>query len=87
MGPKTRNGGSLHQYIWTGSGADLAQCSTIAIHPVGGWWKNGKRKDRREFPVRYSLLVSLATQATAVDIYEPIATQLAIDVGAVAIEV
>lgn len=87
IGPKTRNVGSLHQDIWTGSGADLAQCDTIAVHPVGGWWKNGKRKDRRELPVRYALIVSLATQATGVDIYEPIATQLAIDVNAVAIEI
>lgn len=87
MGPKTRNGGSLHQDIWTGTGADLAQCGALAVYPVGGWWKNGGRSDRRDLPVRYALVLSLQTQAQGVDLYEPIATQISAPIEAVAIEV
>lgn len=87
MGPTTRNGGSLHQDIWTGSGADLAQCGTLAVYPVGGWWKNGARSDRRDLPIRYALIVSLQTQADGIDLYTPIAAQISIPVEAVAIEI
>lgn len=87
MGPGTRNGGSLHQDMWTGPGVDLAQCGCLAVYPVGGWWKNNSRRDRRDLPVRYALLISLETDEQGVDIYEPIATELAVDIQAVAIEV
>lgn len=87
IGPRTRNGGSLHQDIWTGSGAELADCGVLAVHPVGGWWKNGRRKDRRDLPIRYSLIVSLTTNAQGVDIYEPVATQLEVKINAAAIEI
>ena len=68
VGPNQRNLGSLHQDIWEGSGAELADCGVLAVHPVGGWWKNGQRKDRVDLPVRYALLVSLVTQETGVDL-------------------
>lgn len=87
MGPKVRNGGSLHQDIWEGSGAELARSGVIAVHPVGGWWKNNRRRDRQELPIRYALIVSLATPDQDVDIYQPIATQLEIDIDSVAIEI
>lgn len=87
IGPQTRNAGSLHQDIWLGAGADLAECGLVAVHPIGGWWKYGSRKDRRELPIRYSLIVSLTTEAQGVDIYEPIAVDLEVPVRAIAIEV
>jgi hypothetical protein len=87
IGPHTRNDGSLHQDVWIGSGADLAECKVLAVHPVGGWWKYGNRRDRSDLPVRYSLIVSLTTAVDDVDIYQPIATQLEVDVGAVVIEI
>jgi len=76
VGPQQRNLGSLHQDIWEGSGADLAEAGVIAVHPVGGWWKYGKSKDRVDRSVRYSLVVSLKTTRQGVDLYTPIATQL-----------
>ncbi len=87
MGPKTRDNGSVHSDIWEGSGADLANCGAIAIYPVGGWWKSGARADRCELPVRYALLVSLATDEVGVDLYHPIAIQLAGPIEGVSIEV
>lgn len=88
VGPNQRNQGSLHQDIWSGYGAQLAGTGgVLAVHAVGGWWKNNRRKDRIELPVRYALIVSLRTKAEEVDIYTPIATALAIPAEAVAIEI
>lgn len=88
VGPNQRNQGSLHQDIWSGYGAQLAGTGgVLAVHAVGGWWKNNRRKDRIELPVRYALIVSLRTKAEDVDIYTPIATELAIPTEAVAIEI
>ena len=69
------------------SGAELAACDHIAVYPVGGWWKNNNRRDRRDLPVRYALLVSLSTSAQGADLYTPIAAQLSVPVTAVPIEV
>lgn len=80
VGPDQRNFGSLHQDIWEGSGQELAACNSIAVYPVGGWWKRNLRRDRLNLPVRYTLLVSLKTAEQGLDLYTPIATQLSIPV-------
>jgi hypothetical protein len=83
VGPNQRNVGSLHQDIWEGSGAELADVGVLAVHPVGGWWKNSRRKDRLDRPVRYALLVSLRTAEEGVDLYTPVAVELQVPVEAV----
>ncbi|QOQ39367.1 S8 family peptidase [Trueperella pecoris] len=80
LGAQGRHLGSLHQDDWTGAGAELAHCNNVAVYPVGGWWKNNRRKDRRDQPVRYALLISLQTERQDVDLYTPIATQLQVPV-------
>ena len=80
VGSDQRNKGSLHQDIWMGHGAELATTGVIAVHAVGGWWKNNKRKDRQELPVRYALLVSLRSPAQDVDLYTPIAASIGVPV-------
>jgi hypothetical protein len=80
VGPNQRNVGSLHQDIWEGSGAALAEAGMIAVYPVGGWWKNAKNKSRIDRPVRYALLVSLKTTEQGIDLYTPIATQLSLPI-------
>jgi hypothetical protein len=82
VGNNQRNLGSLHQDIWEGTGAELADCDLVAVHPVGGWWKNNKRADRVDLPLRYSLIVSLRTAAEGVDLYTPITVQLTVPVEA-----
>lgn len=78
IGPQQRHLGSLHQDEWTGTGHELAASGTLAIYPVGGWWKNNGRADRVSLPVRYGLVVSLQTPSLDVDLYTPIANQLRI---------
>lgn len=80
VGPDQRNLGSLHQDIWEGSGQELAACDSIAVYPIGGWWKRNSRKDRLDMPVRYSLIVSLKTAEQGTDLYTPIATELALPI-------
>ena len=81
VGNNQRNLGSLHQDIWDGTGAELADSDLIAVYPVGGWWKNNKRADRADLPLRYSLIVSLRTPNQDIDLYTPIATQLTLPIA------
>lgn len=81
VGVNQRALGSLHQDEWHGTGSELARCNSVAIYPVGGWWKNNGRSDRMNFPVRYGLLLSLRTDEQDVDLYTPIANQLEIPVA------
>lgn len=76
---QARNSGSLHADIWHGHAVDLARCGVIAVYPVGGWWKQNNRRDRVDVPVRYTLLVSLFTEAQT-DIYTPIANKIQVPV-------
>jgi hypothetical protein len=76
IGPQQRTTGSLHQDLWEGSGADLAASGVLAVHPVGGWWKNAKREDRADRAVRYALIVSLKTDEQGIDLYTPVHVQL-----------
>lgn len=88
VGPDQRNKGSLHQDVWAGYGAQLARTGgVIAVNAVGGWWKNNRRKDRIDLPIRYALVVSLRTNAEGADIYTPIANTLSIPIEVVEIEI
>lgn len=80
IGPYQRTLGSLHQDEWHGTGAELARCNSVAVYPVGGWWKNNGRADRMDIPVRYALLLSLRTDKQGIDLYTPIANQLRVAV-------
>ena len=87
IGPQQRNTGSLHQDVWIGTGPALAKSGVLAVHAVGGWWKNNGRKDRAGLPVRYALLVSLRTRAEGIDLYTPIATEIGVPIEAALIEI
>lgn len=69
LGPQLRTRGSLHADVWTGSAAALADMHTIAVFPVGGWWKYRTGQDRWQNDVRYSLVVSIDVPDETVDIY------------------
>jgi hypothetical protein len=69
LGPQLRTRGALHSDIWTGSAADLADMHTLAVYPVGGWWKYRTAQDRWQNSVRYSLIVSIDVPDESIDIY------------------
>ena len=81
LGPKMRHKGSLHQDQWEATAAELADAGEIAVYPVGGWWKKNRVKSRMNKAIRYSLIVSLKTAESSVDLYTPIATALQVPIG------
>lgn len=83
IGKNQRNGGSLHQDLWEGTAEELAACDALAVYPVGGWWKNNKRKDRANRTIRYALVLSLKTDEQGIDLYAPIAAQAEIPTTAI----
>ena|SRR5664279_4265062 len=78
---ESRTSGSLHTDIWGGTAADLAERGFIAVYPVGGWWKEQKKRDHSERGARYALIVSIETPNQDVDIWTPVAQQIGVDVA------
>ena len=73
---RLRNRGSIHCDWWTSSAADVAQCGQVAVFPVTGWWRERKHLGFVEKQSRYSLIITISTASTEVDLYTPIAQQV-----------
>lgn len=69
--------GSIHSDAWTGTAVQLASSNLIAVHPVTGWWRYRRDRDIVEKSARYSLIVSISTDDTSVDLYSAIETEIA----------
>jgi Subtilase family len=80
IGPRQRNQGSIHSDRWNGTATDLAVRGHLAVYPVGGWWKERLYLERWRHRVRYSLIVTIRTPAIEVDIYTPVANQVAVGI-------
>ena len=78
IGPNLRCKGSVHSDVWTGTAAQLASSGTLAIYPVTGWWKERPSFERWNRSARYSLIISLETDAAQADLYTPIANQISV---------
>lgn len=81
LGDRQRHRGSLHQDIWQGTAAELASRGFIAVYPAKGWWRTRQAQERYNLPARYSLIVSIRTPETNVDLYTPIAQQVAAQIA------
>jgi len=67
-----RSKGSLHHDRWEGTAADLATREHLAVFPVIGWWRERLALERSQSKARYSLVVSIRTPPSNVDIYTPV---------------
>ncbi|WP_230595972.1 hypothetical protein [Xanthomonas albilineans] len=76
LGGKRRHRGSLHQDVWKGTAAELASRGFIAVYPSAGWWRTRSALERYGLPARYSLVVSIQTQQTDVDLYAAVAQKI-----------
>jgi hypothetical protein len=76
LGERQRHRGSLHQDVWKGTAADLASRGFIAVYPSAGWWRTRPALERYGLPARYSLVVSIQTQQTDVDLYAAISQKI-----------
>jgi hypothetical protein len=76
LGKNLRKIGSVHSDTWSGTAVELAQRGYIAIFPVMGWWKSNPRHERWANQARYSLIVTIKTPETEVDLYTPVANMI-----------
>lgn len=76
LGERQRHRGSLHQDVWTGAAAELASRGFVAVYPSVGWWRTRPALERYDLPARYSLVVSIRTQQTEIDLYNAIAQKI-----------
>lgn len=76
FGVNTHSYGSIHSDFITATAVDLCESKYVAVFPVGGWWKERVYLKKSENKVRYSLVVSLSTPETDIDLYTPIINQI-----------
>jgi hypothetical protein len=70
--------GSIHSDCWTGTAAELANSDYLAIYPVTGWWREQPARGFTEKKTRYSLVVTISTDATDVELYEAVEDEVTI---------
>lgn len=76
LGFRQRHKGSLHQDIWRGTAAELANCGYLAVFPGQGWWKTRRALERYDSEAHYSLIVSIHAPETNVDLLTPVQLRL-----------
>lgn len=76
IGKKTSSKGSIRKDFITSTGREMSGRNILAVFPKNGWYKNLKRQKKFNEKVRYSLIVSLETEANEIDLYTPIFNQI-----------
>ncbi len=74
LGPNLRKLGSIHSDTWRGTAASLAERGYIAVYPVIGWWRESPRHQRWNKRARYSLVASIRSPETDVELYSAVQT-------------
>jgi hypothetical protein len=77
LGENNRNSGSIHSDYWEDTAINLAECDSIAVYPVVGWWRVRTALGKYNSRIRYSLVVSIEAPEENVDLYTPIMTKIA----------
>lgn len=81
LGAQYRHKGSLHQDVWRGTAAELANRGFVAVYPGMGWWRTRAKLERYDSATRYSLLISIRTPATEVDLYNAVSLQAKVPIA------
>ena len=76
LGVNNRDVGSIHSDFMCLPGVEFANVNGIAVYPVGGWWKERRKLKKYNEKIRYSLIISLSTKKTDIDLYTPIITEV-----------
>jgi subtilisin family serine protease len=83
LGPeKVSVRGSIHSDAWTGTAAQLASSNLIAVYPVTGWWRYRRDPEVVQKSAAYSLIVSISTDDTKMDLYAAIESEIATRIAA-----
>ena len=73
--------GSVHSDVWTGTAAALSSMGHLVVFPVNGWWRLRPQLGQANRKIRYSLIISLETDAVDIDLYTPIQNQIASEIA------
>lgn len=76
LGTENRDVGSIHSDFIDSSAIELCDAKYIAVYPVIGWWRERSYLGKSNSKIRYSLVVSIETPSTEVDLYTPIVTEI-----------
>ncbi|EOW2788063.1 hypothetical protein [Enterobacter pasteurii] len=68
---------TLHQDIWRGSAAELANHGNLVVFPGQGWWKTRHALNSYNAEAHYSLIISLHVPETDVDLLTPVKSKVA----------
>lgn len=79
LGAQFRHKGSIHEDVWSGKAAALAERGQIAVYPAMGWRRTRTALERYNKSARYALVVSIAVPGVDVDIYSAISAQIAVE--------
>ena len=80
IGSDARHRGSIHTDQITATAAQIAECRYISVFPSIGWWRERSHLKRFNSKARYSLIVTLETAATEVNLYVEVANQIGVEV-------
>jgi len=81
LGSQARDRGSIHSDTWIGTSAQLATSNFISVMPKIGWWRERSHLGCWSRKTRYSLIISIETENTDVDVYTPIVTKLQLPIS------
>lgn len=73
--------GSIHSDFWTGTAGQLSDSGSIAIFPITGWWRERPGQKCVDKDARYSLIVTIRTKKTNLEVYNWVATEVGIPVA------
>lgn len=76
LGEHQRHKGSLHQDVWEGTAAELASRGCLAVYPAMGWWRTRQKLERYDLPAHYTLIVSIRSPETEIDLYSAVAAKI-----------
>lgn len=68
--------GSIHSDAWRGTAVQLASSDWVGVFPVTGWWRYRRERELVQRSARYSLIVTIATTDTEVDLYEAVQNEI-----------
>jgi hypothetical protein len=68
--------GSIHSDFWRGTASQLAESGAIAVFPVTGWWRERLSQECISRLARYSLIVTIQTRRTDLEVYSWVSTEI-----------
>lgn len=68
LGWQKRSRGTVHHDVWSGPAYQLVGRRLINVMPMRGWWAAGRRVEKADVPVRFSLITSIRTPALRSDL-------------------